>query len=120
VTETPTEDFHAFICTCNDEGRASAAELRNEVTQRLAAGSEELRAKPVDATNFASAVVLSLEWDYSARISGIGSDQWFGVWAQTHDGSFKTRVECDAVEDGFAATWKTFADRADDRAPTIG
>ncbi len=29
------------------------------------------------------------------------------VW----DGTFKTSIHCDQVEDGIAATWKTFADR---------
>lgn len=104
-------DFDDFVCTCNDDGRAAAAELRAEVKRRLAAGSPNQRPHPVDDGNFVSEVVWSLNWDFGAHITQVASDQWFGIWAASDDGSFKTLVQCDALEDGFAATWKAFAER---------
>jgi len=52
-----------------------------------------------------------LNWDFDARITEIASDQWSRVSAESWDGSFKTRIQCDKVEDRIAATWKAFADR---------
>lgn len=76
----------------------------------LAAGSPNQGPHLVDDANFVSEVVWSLNWDYGAQITQIGSDQWFGIWAATDDGSFKTFIQCDSLEDGFAATWKAFAE----------
>jgi hypothetical protein len=67
----------------------------------------------VDDANLASEVVWSLNWDFDAEITKIASDQWFGIWAARRDGALKTLIQCDSLEDGFAATWKAFADRLD-------
>ncbi len=79
MADPSPDESHQFICTSDEAGRVAAVALRTEVVQRLAEGSEELRARQVTAENFASTVVLSLEWDYRARISGIACDQWFGA-----------------------------------------
>lgn len=107
----PGTDFETFVCTCKEDGRAAAADLRAEVKRRLAEGSINRGPHPVDDSNFVSAVVWSLYWDYGADVTRLASDMWFGIWAATEDGSFKTFVKCDALEDGFAATWKAFAER---------
>jgi len=61
--------------------------------------------------NLLSLVVDSLEQDFEARITEIAHDQWSMVAADRYDQSFSTRIECDRVEDGIAATWRAFADR---------
>jgi hypothetical protein len=111
VAGRPDVDFDDFICTCDDDGRKAAAEQRTEVKRLLAAGSPNQGPHPVDDANFVSEVVWSLNWDFGAQITEIASDQWFGIWAAADDGSFKTFIQCDALEDGFAATWKAFAER---------
>jgi hypothetical protein len=109
VTDDPDVDFSEFICTCEEDGRSGAKELRGEVKRRLSEGSPNQGPHLVDDTNLVSEVVWSLNWDFGAGITRIGSDQWFGIWAATEDGSFKTFIQCDSLEDGFAATWKAFA-----------
>lgn len=104
-------DFEDFICTCDEEGRQAAADLRAEVKRRISDGSPNQGPHPVDDANFVSEVVWSLNWDFDAQITQLASDQWFGIWAATNDGSLKTMIQCDALEDGFAATWKAVADR---------
>lgn len=104
-------EFEDFICTCDDERRARASALRDDVRARLAAGSEERPPHDVTSDTFVSDLVWSLNWDFNARITEIASDQWFGVWAEAYDGTFKTRIQCDAVEDGLAATWRAFAEQ---------
>lgn len=104
-------EFEDFICTCDDGRRANAAALREDVRARLAAGSEERHPHDVTSDTFVSDLVWSLNWDFNAHITEIACDQWFGVWAEAYDGSFKTRIECDAVEDGLAATWRAFSER---------
>lgn len=111
MTLRPDVDFDAFICTCAEDGLVEAAALRAEVKQRLAVGSPNQEAHAVEHGNFVSIVVWSLNWDFGVQITQIASDQWFGIWAAADDGSFKTLVQCDQLEDGFAATWKAFADR---------
>ena len=111
MADRPDVDFDDFVCTCDEDGRKAAAELRAEVKRRLAAGSPNQGAHHVDDSNFVSEVVWSLNWDFDAQITQIASDQWFGIWAAADDGSFKTLIQCDALEDGFAATWKAFAER---------
>ncbi len=83
----------------------------SEVIKRVSAGGKELAPRPVTEESAVSQIVMSLTWDMGASITGIGCDQWFGVWAQADDGTFSTFVQCDRLEHGFAATWKAFADR---------
>lgn len=111
--QTPTELFQDFICVCKDDGKQQAEELMAEVRSRLAAGSEELTPVQEEYLDkyFVTAVVTSLNWDYNASITRIGNDQWSVVLAENYDQSFKTRVQCDLIEHGIAATWKAFADR---------
>ncbi len=106
------EEFEDFLCTCSDEGKDRSEAVLAEVKARLAGGSDELQPfGEVTDRNFLTAVVTSLNWDFDARITQIANDQWSGVWAEAHDGKFKTRIQCDEVEHGIAATWKAFADR---------
>lgn len=111
MSDRPDLDFDAFVCTCEQDGREAAAKLRAEVKRRLAEGSPNQGPHEVNDGNFVTEVVWSLNWDYDAQVTQIASDQWFGIWAATDDGSFKTLIQCDSLEDGFAATWKAFADR---------
>jgi hypothetical protein len=104
-TPAPQVEFNDFICTCKDDGRQRATELMAEVRRRLP------EPESVTDANFLDRVVQSLNWQFDARITEIGNDQWSQVTAEAWDGSFKTRVDCDQVEDGIAATWKAFADR---------
>jgi hypothetical protein len=106
------EHVRGFICRCGDEN-ASADALMAEVRARLAEGSVHQIPQPVTDTNFITRVVCSLEWDYGAYITGILNDQWSAVTAQDR-GGLSVLIECDDVEDGFAAVWKAFADRKPD------
>jgi hypothetical protein len=108
VPQTVVDDF---ICTCKDKGREHARQLMAEVRRRLP------QPESVTDANFAGRVVESLEWQFDARITEIASDQWPRVTAESWDGAFKTRIDCDIVEDGIAATWKAFADRDASRQP---
>lgn len=109
--ETDT-GLRTFICRCSPEGRAEADALIEEVTRRLndRAGSEV-----VNASNFITHIVVSLNWDYNAHVEDIYNDMWSMVSAvDDRDGvSFRVVVQCDDIEDGFAACWKAFADRED-------
>ena len=116
MTNSGSPEFEDFICTC-DEGRRQllAAALREEVRARIAAGSDERGPHEVTWETFVTDLVWSLNWDFNAHITEIACNQWFGVWAEAYDGTFKTRIECDAVEDGLAATWRAFAERPQPR-----
>lgn len=107
------DEFEDFLCTCSEDGKQRSDAVLAEVHARLAQGSEGLLALEVTDRNFLTAAVTSLNWDYGARITQIANDQWSGVWAEAYDGRFKTRIECDEVEHGVAATWRAFADRRD-------
>lgn len=106
-----------FICICKQAGKAEADALMQEVYSRLSRGSEELQAVTVGPENLLSSVVVSLNWDYGAHITGIGNDMWSGVYAETYNKDdegnpvFSTFIQCDFVEHGIAATWKAFADK---------
>lgn len=99
-----------MICTCQDENRLKAADVRTEVIGRLSGGSAELQARTVTMDNFLDAIVVSLEWDHSAHITKIENDQWSAVTVEKNDGSLRLRVECDHVEDGLATIWKALDD----------
>jgi hypothetical protein len=74
-------------------------------------------ASPRDSDgNLLTAIVTSLNWDYQAHITKIMNGQWSAVWAEADNGSFKTRVQCDEVEHGIAATWRAFANRHSDES----
>lgn len=104
-----------MICRCSPEGKAEADALREEVKRRL---SERADAEVSDS-DFLTHVVVSLNWDYGAEITGIHNDMWSLVGAETWLPSrrvagdwLKVSIQCDDVEDGIAAVWKAFADRA--------
>lgn len=111
MDDVEATEFEDFICTCDEDSRTTAAAIRADVIARLAAESDEHVARVVDASNLLSTIVLSLEWDFHARITQIAVDQWFGVWAESYDGRFKTQIQGDWVEDGLVATWRAFAER---------
>lgn len=108
--KTDQEIFEDFICRCGSEKAAAADELLREVKRRLAEGSEDLMPSTVTDANLLTQVVVSLEIDFNAHITQIVTDQWSAVHAENYDKTFKTRIQCDTVEDGVAATWKAFAD----------
>jgi hypothetical protein len=53
-----------MVCTCSEEGLATASALRQEILQRLSNGAEELRTRDVTMDNFLTAIVTSLNWDH--------------------------------------------------------
>lgn len=99
-----------MICTCSQEGRDEARELLVEVKQRLAKGSKALRPTVINDATFVTSVVTSLHLDFQVYISGIYTDMWSCVVANTYDKKSIVKVMCDEVEHGFAAIWKHFAD----------
>ena len=102
--------FEDFICVCNDDGIIEADALLAEVKDGLNA----------DDATLLTRVVIALNWDYTASIEAIYNDQWSLVVAKTYkkagDGEpvFTTRIQCDWVEHGIAATWRAFRDRFPD------
>lgn len=92
----------AFICRHGDENIAEAEALKAEVYAQL--GEKYV----ISDGNFLTAVVLELNWEYSAGITGIHCDQWSMVCADSLDEKFKVTVQCDIVEDGIAAVYKAF------------
>lgn len=103
-----------MICVCNDEGRAEADALLAEVYARLGRPGPDSGPVEVSAENFLSRVSWSLWWnlDPGVSIEGIYSDQWFGVKADNYRSTDPVFVPCDRVEDGIAAIWKYYADKA--------
>lgn len=109
--DPPSADVELpMVCTCREEGQASADALMSEVTGRLSAESETSLAIPVSMDNFLTRVVWSLNDDFGAHITTIDTDQWSAVTVQKYDGTQRVRVECDRVENGIAAIWKWLAD----------
>ena len=100
-----------MICRCSDEGAAEADALLADVKRRL-----DVKPDLVTDANFLTHIVISLNWDFDASITGIANDMWSMVSAETWLSSTKDKlritVQCDEVEDGFAAIWKAYADRA--------
>ena len=109
-------DFEAFVCTCDAKGLQEAEELMKEVKTRLS-GATVFMEPPLSDATFLTAVSSSLHFDFRASINRILSDHWSAVFAESDDGTYRTVVECDLVEHGIAATWKAFADRAQNLAP---
>ena len=105
------EEFEEFICTCSDEGSRLADGLMADVQARLSRQSD-YTGRLVAEGHLLTAVVVSLDRDFGARITEMITDHWSAVKAATYDGKFETWIDCDLVEHGVAATWRAFADRA--------
>ena len=99
-----------MVCTCDEERRTRADDLRREVISRLSHGSKALVVRTVTMDNFLTGIIQSLNWDYDAHLLSIETDQWSAVTVEKYDGSLSLRVQCDRVEDGIAAAWKALAD----------
>ncbi|HEX8001370.1 MAG TPA: hypothetical protein VF519_01605 [Mycobacteriales bacterium] len=112
MAEEPGEEFRDFVCVCDDERRAAAAALRAEVHGRLAATYPDLG---VGDANVTTVLLSSLRFDYGVDTVTIWTDQWYVV--HTEVPGFRTYVQCDAVEDGLAVTWRVHAERAEGRIP---
>jgi hypothetical protein len=114
MSEPEVETFTTpMVCIHSDEGKTRAEEIKAEVCRRL--GRED---EPVPRDQLVTAVVVSLNWDFDAMITGIPNDMWSAVNTECHAYEnkeyvlkFKTRIECDLIEDGIAATWKLYADK---------
>jgi hypothetical protein len=104
--EEPVESMKAKIFD-----KKEAEQVIEEVLRRLSAGSTELIAREITRDGLLTGIVISLEWDYQASITGFHNDQWSAVTAAKHDGTLSTWVECYSLEAGSAMTWKLFADR---------
>jgi hypothetical protein len=94
--------MQAFICRCDEAGKAEADALLAEVRGKLGG----------TASDFLTRVIHSLHRDFSAHITGMHADQWFLITAE--DEKVNVLVQCDEAEDGVAAVWKAFADRKND------
>lgn len=107
-------DRWKFACICGAEAKEHVREGVDLAISRL--GKYTFRENLVDR------VVSELNWVYGARITGIDNDQWSAVSAETYpndeesytDGPFKTYIQCDRVEDGFAYTLNAFYDHYGD------
>jgi hypothetical protein len=111
--ELGTHDY--FACRCSKESAEECDWLLEEVKRLLVGGSEELLpSSEVNDANLLSHVVISLQWDYRAEITGIYNDQWSVVVSATTDVEeskadadhpyqrvnppvFSTWIQCDSV-----------------------
>jgi len=93
--------FGMFACSCGDERRATWDQVTQDVADELCGG---------DVGELATAVVYGLI-RYSATITGIPADQWAAVESATWDNAFRTRIQCDRIEHGLAATWLAYTQR---------
>lgn len=119
--------LETFICRCSTQWREQAEELQAEVRERLVQGSTELMPREVTGDVFITMIVESLNWDFGhVQVTGIWNDQWSLVTAirdsstETTEPAVRARVQCDYVEDGFAAIWKIFADRKAEDESAVG
>lgn len=105
---TEPRELRDFACRCGEERTKQMAELRQDVMRRLEISEE---------SQLVTGVVFSLHWDFHVEITGIHTDQWSVITTKKYDETVITRVECDWIEDGFALTWKRYADlkEEDDR-----
>jgi hypothetical protein len=115
LKETATPEgavVETFICRCGTAQNQQAEALQAEVRERLTQGSDELMAREVADNVFITMIVQSLEWDFNhVRVTGIWNDQWTLITASDYAETVEVKVQCDYVEDGFAAIWKIYADR---------
>lgn len=93
--------FELFACACGDVRQRIWDGVMQEVADELCNG---------DVAELTSAVVYGLI-NYSANITAIPADQWAAIETQTWDGAFKTRIKCDRIEHGLAATWRAYTER---------
>ena len=103
-----------FACRCSDDSAAEVDWIVGEANRILG--------PKTTPESFLSHAVYVLEWAYRAEITGIACDQWCLVSASTYDRdvkppAFSTGIECDAVEDGIAATIVAFYQRYGDKRP---
>lgn len=113
---------------CTHEGGHLAT--YDEVKRLLGRETEDFPAQEVTDRNFLAILTLSLSSHFSARISRIDVDQWWGVGVQTYemdeDGKpvFRSYVECDSPLDGLAACWMNFYEKYglkfEDEAEEVG
>lgn len=72
------------------EGLKRCVEVLEEVYRRLDA----------DAANLLSRVITSLNWDYSAHITGIENDMWSGISAETYSVTYPEDHVLTGIVDG--------------------
>jgi hypothetical protein len=95
------EEFRIMYCSCGTEKRAANDAMLQAVADELCGGKLH---------QVITAVVYKLQ-NYSAQVTGVPSDMWSAVITETEDGTFRTRIECDIIEHGFAGTWLAFKQR---------
>lgn len=122
TVDKDAERYDDFMCACGGE---ESKESRRSAD--VLATAKELIAGEVTDANFLTAVVYELEWSYGAHIDSIHCDQWCAVtavkkeFAKDERGEwdydaervtvFRTRIQCDLVEHGVAATYLAFRSR---------
>lgn len=103
------EAVDVFICRCGEENRREAAEFYTEVKRQLAV-TQNIPELPDNL--FLTFVIIDLQWEHQAYISGIHNDQWTSITAQTYDENpYRVYAQCDNVEDGIAAVWWAYTHR---------
>lgn len=95
------EIFKEFYCSCGADRRARNDAMLQQVADDICEGERD---------RVVTAVVYALQ-NYSAQIVGIPSDMWSAVVAETEDRTFRTWIECDLIEHGFAGTYLAFKER---------
>ncbi len=98
-SKVPVIDSNDFACVCSPESREEIRLVREWALERLT-GTGDLLGQ----------IVVALAFDYSAEITGIHVDQWFGISASTHDNEFSVFMQCDNPEDGLVYIYKAFYD----------
>lgn len=83
-----------FVCSCL-QGNSKITDLRAWADQHFAK-------TPGRVTQ----AVMELQWNHDASIVSLGCDMWFGISVERDGQTF--RVECDELEDGFAALLRYF------------
>lgn len=94
-----------MICTCDADGVRAVEASRIRIFKRM--GLADMR-------DLATAIVLSLAWDFGAE-AWIGADMWFGVALATPLVPDGLSIECDWPWDGLAALWEQLAERCPER-----
>jgi hypothetical protein len=109
-----------FVCTCGDDKRAAADELREEARRILEAGTDDWCPGPVADRDYLSAAVGWLQ-QHHCQIAEIVTDQWSLVrvveqrWNRDTADIETTLVlciQCDRVEDGVARAVQLIARRS--------
>ena len=109
-----------FVCTCGDDKKATADELREEARRILEAGTDDWCPGPVTDRDYLGAAVGWLD-QHHCHIAEILTDQWSLVrvverrWNPDTNGLKTTlvlRIQCDRVEDGVARAIQLIAQRS--------